>query len=369
MFELKITDVQVTILGYRYPKPVVFAHLKMDVRKIALVRILTDEGIVGIGDTDAEPTGDSVVKDIILRRFRPLLIGEDPLNIGYLWDKLHAVQRSTAREGLESFALSAVDVALWDVLGKAVNKPVSVLLGRRRDEIPAYASWSYLTPDDVVEKMERTRAEGYGGAKIRIGVDPARDIALVSAAREALGSDRDLMVDVNSGWSRADALRNAKALERFSLKWIEEPVDPRDIDAYRELRKGVATPIALGEHHNSQREFVELLKAGAGTVYQPDVRAGGISECMKIANMVNSWGFQVALHCFGSAIKYAATLQMMASIHNSYYLEWNMNECPLKTALVENPIVVEAGMVRIPDRPGIGVVLNETAVQEYTLVD
>ena len=116
-----------------------------------------------------------------------MLIGEDPLNIGYLWDKLHAVQRATAREGLESFALAAVDVALWDIIGKAVNKPVSVLLGRRRTEIPAYASWSYLTPDDVAEKMQRTRAEGYRGAKIRIGVDREKDLALVSAARGGVG--------------------------------------------------------------------------------------------------------------------------------------------------------------------------------------
>ena len=184
-----------------------------------------------------------------------------------------------------------------------------------------------------------------------------------------MGYDRDLMVDVNSGWSRVDAVRNARALEQFRLKWIEEPVDPRDVDAYRELRQAVATPIALGEHQSSQREFVELLRAGAGSMYQPDVRAGGISECMKIANMVNAWGFPVALHCFGSAIKYAATLQMMASIANSYYLEWNMNECPLKTEIVENPIVVENGMVKISDRPGIGVVLNEKAVDKYTLID
>ena len=179
--ELKITDVQVTILGYRYPKPVVFAHLKMDVRKIALVRIFTDEGIVGIGDTDAEPTGDSVVKEIILRRFRPLLIGEDPLNIGYLWDKLHAVQRATAREGLESFALAAVDVALWDIIGKAVNKPVSVLLGRRRTEIPAYASWSYLTP----MTPRRCSVKGGGLSQQRSASRTQKDLGL-SAAREAL---------------------------------------------------------------------------------------------------------------------------------------------------------------------------------------
>lgn len=366
---MRITDVRVDILGYRYSQPIVFAHLKMDVRKIVLVRIYTDEGVIGIGDTDAEPTGDSVVKNIILRRFRPLLIGEDPLNIGYLWDKLSGVQRATSRSGLESYALGAVDVALWDIAGKAANKPVAVLLGRRRSEIPAYASWSYLSQEDLADKLEQTGASGYRGAKIRIGVNPEKDRALVALAREVLGDQSDLMVDVNGGWSKVEAVRNVRRLEEFRLKWIEEPVDPRDTDAYRDLRQAVDTPIALGEHHNSEREFLELLKGDAGDVYQPDVRACGISECMKIANLANAWGFPVALHCFGSAIKYAATLQMLGSISNACFLEWNMNHCPLKTDIVEDPIVVDNGMVSIPDRPGLGVVLREDEIQKYSIAD
>ncbi|NLC53849.1 MAG: mandelate racemase/muconate lactonizing enzyme family protein [Firmicutes bacterium] len=363
---MKITDVQVDILGYRCKKPVVFSHLQILQRKIILVKIFTDEGIIGIGDVDAEPTGDSVARDIILNKYKPQLIGEDPLKIGYLWEKLINLPRAMGRLATEMYALGAVDVALWDIAGKAMNQPVASLLGKYRTEVPVYASWSYLTLEELPEKMEETLEKNFKATKIRIGVNPEIDEKLVATARNILGDECRLMVDVNSGWSRVDAERNAYLLEKYNLDWIEEPIDSSNIEGYRNLAARIRTPIAMGEHQNTRQEFRDLLLQEAADVYQPDIRAGGITECKKIVDMVNTWGFKAVPHCYGSGLKGAATLQLIGAISGPTLFELNMNEDPLRTEIIrEDVFTVKDGKIKIPEGPGLGVSLDENSVRKY----
>ena len=364
---MKITDVQASILSYTFAQPVVFAHLAMTERRIVLVRIYTDEGLFGIGDTDAEPTGDSLIKELILKNFKPLLIGENPLDIGRLWEKLCTKQRAMCRFALESYALGAVDMALWDLLGKSLNQPIAVLLGRHRTEIPAYASWSYLPPERIPEKMEQTVREGFSATKIRIGVNSQLDTRIVKAARDVLGDSIGLMVDVNSGWSKADAVQRARQLEEYQLGWIEEPIDPLDIAGYRQLRSKISTPIATGEHHYAKGQFRDLVMNECADIYQPDPRAGGISECKKIIDFVNTCGFPAVPHCYGSAIKGAATLQLIGATANTRSFELNMNADPLRTDIITDPPEVKNGIIAIPDKPGLGITLDEAQVKRYTV--
>jgi L-alanine-DL-glutamate epimerase-like enolase superfamily enzyme len=364
---MKITDVQVNILSYQFSQPVVFAHLAMTERRIVMVRIHTDEGLFGIGDTDAEPTGDSLIKELILKNLKPLLIGESPLNIGRLWEKLCARQRSMCRYALESYALGAVDIALWDLLGKILNQPIAVLLGRHRTEVPAYASWSYLPPESIPEKMEQTLREGFTATKIRIGLNNDLDMKIVRTAREVLGETVGLMVDVNAGWTKTEAVQRARRLEAYQLDWIEEPIDPLDLSGYRHLRSKIGTPIATGEHHYAKEQFRDLVLNECADIYQPDPRAGGISECRKIIDFVNTCGFVAIPHCYGSAIKGAATLQLIGAAAKTRSFELNMNADPLRTAIVTDPPEVKNGKITIPDKPGLGITLDEAQVKRHTV--
>lgn len=365
---MKIVDLRTTVLESRYDRAIAFAHMDLSRRQIVLLEILTDEGLVGLGDIDGPPAGDMAALTIVESTFKPLLVGENPLRIGALHDRMFEVLHRLGRyQSLESYVLGAVDVALWDILGKATGRPIADLLGRRRSEVGAYASLGRLPEDEVRDEVARYSDAGFAGVKIRIGFPGESGEGLVARARSELGegSACRLMADVNSGWSRAEAFRNARALECYNLTWIEEPLMPWDLAGSAELANALDTPVALGEHEIFNRFDAErILQIRAADIVQPDLRQG-LSECHRIAVLAGARNIPCVPHFFGPAIRFSAMLQLLGSIENYMLCEYPVAFDPIRFELTDPPMLAENGKVSIPEGPGLGITLVPATIARY----
>ena len=353
-----------------------------------LVEVETDDGIVGIGE--AGP-GGSVTADVIAKDLAPLLVGQDPLLIEGLWQRMFARTRQYGRRGLVMQALSGIDIALWDIAGKVAKLPVYRLLGACRDRVEAYASGGFYregkSADDLAGEAEGYRARGFKGMKMKVGrnpstqthlreligharfceVEPEEDLARVAAVRRALGPQLKLMVDVNCAWSPAIAIEMGRAMEPYKLYWIEEPVATDDIEGSASVAAALATPIAGYETELGLYGFRELIGRGAVDIVQPDLAwSGGFSECRRIAAYAQAHHRMVAPHAFASAVNLVAALHFAAAVPNGLVLEWDQNPNAIRDELLKEPLKLEKdGTVKLPERPGLGIELDRAAVERY----
>jgi L-rhamnonate dehydratase len=374
-----ITDVEALLLRQPDGVDTTIADGSQDA---LIIRVTTDEGVVGLGEVDSNPT---VVKAIIEAPpshktacgLRSLLIGQDPADIAALWRRMYRGSLYYGRRGAAVHAISGIDIALWDIAGQVQGKPIHALLGgKRRDRVPAYASTLMPAgPEEVRRIVEAQLAAGFRAVKLGwgpLGEDAEHDIALVRAARRALGDDHDLMIDIGKGWAdSADAVDRARRMAEFGLYWIEEPFMPDDYDRYQVLAQAVGTPIAAGEEESTLPDFERLVDRGCVSVVQPDVtRAGGISETMRVAAMAFGRGRRVVLHAWSTGIIKAASLHVLAAIEQAEYLEYCVQTTELNRRLVAESFPVTDGLVEIPHRPGLGIeidpdVLEECLVKEH----
>jgi L-alanine-DL-glutamate epimerase-like enolase superfamily enzyme len=297
---MKITDIRAIPLSYRCDPPYGSAGGMQSARGGLLVEVETDAGITGIGEAGV---GGGNTRHVVETQLRPMLVGEDPLLIEGLWQKMFARTRQFGRRGIVMNAISGIDIALWDIAGKVAKLPVYRLLGACRDRVEAYASGGFYQEGKSVDRLageaEGYRARGFKGMKMKIGrnpstqthlrhlagnaqlceVEPEEDIARVAAVRKALGPKAKLMVDVNCAWSPAMAIEMGRALEPSKLYWIEEPVATDDIDGSARVAAALATPIAGYETEIGLYGFRELITRGAVDIVQPDLAwTGGFSE-------------------------------------------------------------------------------------------
>lgn len=374
---MKITDVEALILR----QPAV-DNSKADGSQDALViRISTDEGITGIGEADSVP---SVVKAIVnappshsvAGGLRSLLIGEDPLDTERLWQKLYRGSIYYGRRGAVIHALSGIDIALWDLKGKALGRPVWKLLGGAyRSDVRAYAS--ALMPDTPEETTDLvTDLVGRGFTAVKLGWGPwgkdaDLDVALARAARDAAGDEVDLMFDIGLAWPDANhAIQQVKRLEEFNPYWIEEPLWPDDTAGYRKLADAVETRIACGEEDVTRWEFETLIEKTRIDVVQPDVtRVGGISESMRIVQLAEMTGTETVFHSWSTGIIKAATLQLVAACPTVNLFEYCTADTELNKRLVTETFPLTDGKVAIPEGPGLGIELDEDVVREFTVND
>lgn len=268
-----------------------------------VVEILTDNGLVGIGNAALSPQVSKQVVDLYLK---PALIGADPWDIELLWQHMYRKTMAFGRKGIGMAAISAVDIALWDILGKSAKQPVYRLLGgRTKPRIPIYASRLYSSPlDQLAAEAEHYKLEGYKAMKLRFGWGPVdgaagmrKNVDLVRTVRETVGDDIDVMADAYMGWTLDYAKRMLPLLEPFNLRWLEEPVIPDDIHGYAELRRRSSIPIAGGEHEFTLYGFRDLIEAKAVDYIQFDTnRVGGISQARKIAALAEAHSIPVVPH-------------------------------------------------------------------------
>ncbi|MBV9378951.1 MAG: mandelate racemase/muconate lactonizing enzyme family protein [Alphaproteobacteria bacterium] len=385
---MKITAIRTTPLSCGCDPPYASAAGVQGRRVGLLVEIETDAGITGIGESG---TGGGVTRAVIDRDLAPMLIGEDPLLIEGLWQKMFARTRQYGRRGVVMNAISGIDIALWDIVGKVAGLPLYRLFGACRDRVEAYASGGFYqegkSVDDLAGEAEGYRARGFKGMKMKVGrnpstqthlrhladhaqlceVEPEVDIARVAAVRRALGSQTKLMVDVNCAWSPSFAIEMGRALEPYKPYWIEEPVATDDIDGSARVAEALATPIAGYETEIGLYGFRELIIRDAVDIVQPDLAwAGGFSECRRIAALAQAHHLMVAPHAFAGAVLLAASLHFSASIPNGLALEFDQNPNGLRDELLKEPISIDSeGTVKLPERPGLGIELDRGAVERY----
>jgi D-galactarolactone cycloisomerase len=366
---MKITDVKTIRLRASIPpEGQVFSRSGVrNFRSTTLVQIETDEGVTGFGSCSGN---GALIETIIANVLKPLVLGMDPTNIDEIWEK--AYFRGGAKEfgtrGVGVVALSGVDIALWDILGKVRKVPIYQLLGGKcRDKIPVYATALYPEePANVAKKARAFAEQGFHGVKIKVGFDLAQDIRIVRAVRQELGKEFTIMTDANLGYTLELALKAAEAFSECGVFWLEEPLFIEDVEGHATLREKGRVPIAVGENLHTCSAFRDFVMSGAVDFLQPDVaRAGGISEIRKVAKLAEDHKLAVSFHTWGDGVALAASLHCSAALKVCGVMELDYTYNPLRAELLDGPLQVDKGFLIPPDKPGLGVELDPEALKKF----
>ncbi|MGA2329852.1 MAG: mandelate racemase/muconate lactonizing enzyme family protein [Bryobacteraceae bacterium] len=386
---MKITKIETHVLLIPDYDPQACSSAQDDL----IVLVHTDEGITGIGEVDTNPW---VAQSMIHARgthslglgLEEMLIGEDPINPEVLWDKMYVGSYMTGRRGLGICAMGALDIALWDIRGQAFGVPCWRFLGgARKTHITPYASLlpTGRTPaehrESLVAKAKEARRVGFRAAKVEVvvkgpyahnGVSGSDDliVELVAACREAVGPDFVMMADVCYCWTNAkEALRVLKQLERYDLFFLETPLPLDDLDGYAYLHDHSPIRIAAGELQNTRFEFLDLMDRAKVDVAQPDVgRVGGFTEARRVCDMAADRGRLIVPHCWKTGIGIAASAHLSAATAHCPYIEFLpacLSESQLRRELVIDELEMIDGQIPVPERPGLGIKVNPTALREY----
>jgi D-galactarolactone cycloisomerase len=366
---VRIDDVEVITLRFDYPSGGGFRYAGGVVtsRVTSLVRVRTDSGLVGLGAAYSHP---DLIRIIIEGNLRAHLIGEDPLQIEALWEKMYGLTRWYGRKGAAVSAIGGIDIALWDLRGKVEGQPVYRLLGGDRGVAPAYASGLFWHDDvSTLEREARDhRQRGFRRVKMRLGRSEEYDVAAVGAARRGVGADGDVMVDGSHRFSADAAERMGRVLADQRVFWFEEPFPPEDLDAYVALRPKLSVPLAAGENEFGVQGFREILRAGAVDIAQPDAcRTGGITESMRIARMAAEHGVRIAPHTWSDAVALIANAHVVAAIPHGVTVEVDQTGNPSIDELLSEPLRIEDGLLHLPDGPGLGIELNQATVDRLAV--
>jgi len=353
-----------------------------------VVRIETACGLVGYGEAKEEvgSSGNNHgLTALIKYKFGPALIGEDPRDINRLWETLYNGVRDhyalrdghvfpiLGRRGVTVSAISGIDMALWDILGKSLGAPVWRLLGGRKAErMPAYASGGWADAAGIGQQLlSYIERGGFRAVKMRVGVIDGpviKSVERVRAARAALGPDIGLMCDAHGTYTVADAKRFCRLVEDCELTWFEEPVTADDKRGLAEVRASTSVPIAVGESEFTRFDFLDIAQRGGADIFQPDLAiCGGISEAMRIGAIASAYNLRLAPHLWTGALAFAAGLHVAAASPAGWILEYSLGANPLLHELAAEKFTVHDGMLEVPDRPGLGVTVDESFVQRHTI--
>ena len=386
---MKITSVKCIPLLYPYEQPIYDALFKAAHRQALLVEIQTDEGITGIGEAASFGGPMSSTKEVIENELAPRIIGEDPFSIEKIWRKLYFQSWQHGRGGIVVCAISGIDIALWDIIGKKTNTPLYKLLGGYKNKVMAYASGGFYKRDKGVEEikdeMKSYIAQGFKAVKIKVGRNKSamnplevmpdndftysleEDLERVAAVRDAIGPDVMLLVDANAAWDKQTALRMGKEFDKLGVYLIEEPVSTDNRATSTLLSNKLSSKIGGYETEQLSFNFKSLIDNNSIDVVQPDLSwAGGITECRKIANYAYVNHKEFAPHCFSSAVLLAASLHMLCGIPNGGLLEFDRNPNGLREEIVKKPISIDKdGYVCVEELPGLGIELDYKKIQQY----
>ena len=347
-------------------------------RGSCIVEIETADGIVGWGECYGP---SAVAKAYLETQFAPRIIGRDAFDVEVIWEDLYNRIKDYGGRGMATSALSGIDIALWDIIGKSCGKPIHKLIGGAyRTEVTAYATGLYFIDmdrliEEAVEEANEFVGNGFVAIKMKIGLgSPKLDIERVAAVRKAIGDDVRLMVDANHCFTVPQAIRIGRELEKLNVEWFEEPISPEDIDGYVEVTRSLDMAVAGGENEFTRWGFRDLVVRKAMDIIQPDVcAAGGISECRKIATLASAHGVECIPHAWGSAIGLAATLHFLAALPDQPpsfrpmppLLELEQCENPFRDLLSVEPILQKGGKVQVPTGAGLGIEINRSVLDRY----
>ena len=377
---MKITGIETYVLECKLREDQFFMWAQgiFTRRVTTIVEIFTDEGITGFGE--AFGFSPKAIKAVIESTFKPFLLGETPLDTNRLWDRLYTLSRMEGQKGIAVQALSAVDIALWDIKGKLYKAPIADLLGGRyRDRVDTYPTGLFKrnVPDQtgaLIEEAVGYLQKGYRAMKLKIGYGLSEDLKKVRAIRKAVGDDVRLMVDANCAYNASEAIWLGKRVEECDLFWFEEPIPPEDLQGHIEFKQKVNIMLAAGESEFTRYGFRDLISRRAVDIIQPDLCSmGGYSEMMKIIDLAAAWDIRCIPHVWGSAVGLAANLQLQAAIPHfptSYFpeeslIEYDRSPNPLREELIEERFEMEGTKIIIPRGPGLGVTLNRKELNRY----
>ena len=361
-------------------------------RQALLVKIETDTELYGIGEAFTYGAPLPVMEHIGEEQLGSMLIGRDPSKIEEIWNTLYWRTLAHGRRSLTMGAISGIDIALWDLLGKAAHMPVSKLLGRHWDKIPSYASAGFYAPgkgiDGLQKEMEGYREQGYRDAKLKIGrnldrpgaplrymadqrcsVTVEEDYRRVEAVKEIFKDGR-VIVDTNASWDSYTALTCGRELYKLGVCWLEEPIPFEDLEGLQRISRELPQLQIIGcETQQGVKNFETMVRMDAVDILQPDIGwAGGFTECRKIGALAEASGRKISLHCFGSAVLFAASLHLAASMANTEMLESEENPNPLKDDIMKGRFEADEHMsFFVPEGDGLGIELDWEKIGQYTI--
>jgi len=370
---VRITEVETILLSYSYPPMEKWRWNGGGIEgwNVAFIRIHTDQKICGVGEVYFGGFVPELVPPFV-EDLKQHLIGEDPFRTGYLWKKINYVSKFWNRHGFGKSVIAGIDLALYDLVGKATKLPVYQLLGGLcRPHIRAYASGGCSDSVDVlVREVRRARAAGFEGYKWRL-IDSSQAAEIISALRDEAGPDFELMVDLVQGstpnpWNHATVLNVGRALEPYRPTWLEEPYPIEDKQAYRELRSRLNYSIAGGEGISSLEEAQEFLERRAVDILQPDVTiAGGLTLCQMIGTLAYASNVQIASHSWGAAGSLMGNLHFALANPSSTYMEVCQMPNPFREPLLNQPLAIHDGFIEAPVGPGLGFELTDDLLDRF----
>jgi D-galactarolactone cycloisomerase len=369
---MRITGVRATPLASPLEEKLRWGAMEVGVKGGIIVEVMTDEGFVGIGEAGFSAEYFSTVGPIINDQLGPMLIGQDPRNIASLWQQMLEATHMWGRRGIETYAVSGIDIALWDLLGKLSEQPVYRLLGAAKSRVRAYFAPSLKPTPEIVEECERAVADGFTAMKLRATADLERSVDMVARVREVVG-DAQIMVDANMLYDRRGALTLARELEQLDVAWLEEPILARSLTQYVEdhawLADKVSLPLAGGESLLTRFEYIDLLHRKVFDILQPDCTSvGGISEAKRVADLASTWNITCVPHIAcssGTGVALAAGLHMILACSNTPLVEVDAYGGPGWDGLLVSPLVVKDGYVDAFETPGLGVELADDAFSRF----
>ncbi len=358
---MKITDVQATVLKTRS----------------IFVQVYTDEGVIGIGE--CSPMNSSVIANFVNTTLRPLVVGENPLEIDKLWNKMTFRTYKLGVQGVQPEAISGIDIALWDILGKVVGLPIHTLLGGcYRDKVMMYASiggGADMTISQMVKRVESYLDQGFKAIKIRMDwgamrqdVDPKKDYEMFKAVKELIGDDIPLSFDANNGYSVSTAIAQGRKFEQIGIYHYEEPVAQYDYAGIAEVANALDVPVSAGEHEYNRWQFRDLIEQAKVDIIQPDVvKCGGISEMSKIAVLGSIYNKHFVPHQTQPTIGTVANLHICCAIPNATRPQEFTGRNPQLDELFKEPLVFEDGYIHIPKKPGLGLEIDNEKMKDLAL--
>jgi L-alanine-DL-glutamate epimerase-like enolase superfamily enzyme len=356
---MKVTDIKAFPLTVPFKKSVLSAHVPSKV--IVLVKILTDEGVTGFGEPCAAFRTAPAIASLVEHSLRPYLIGRSPLEIEEIWGEMYRGTFNFGRTGLAICAMSGIEQALWDIAGKMYGIPIYQMLGGpSKRPLKAYASlYRYNSTKDLALALEECMRVGYTAIKLH-----QSDVPSVKLAREVLGDNIDLMVDVNGAWKPYEAVEMIKKLQQYGIYWIEEPVWPGDdYEGLASVRSSIDVPIALGENEYNLFGFREIAIKKAADIIQPCVSKIGIGQAKRALTIAHAWNLAISPHCFFLGPALPASLHLSVTDPECLFMETPIS--PLEMEPFLQPLKPKSGYWELSDSPGLGIEINEEILVRY----
>ena len=362
---MKVTDMRMETYRWARTKPIRNGMYVYATASLNVIKIETDEGITGIGlgggISEAEEIGRSIANHL-----KQYVIGKDPFDNERIWDDMWQ-PKLVGRRGITTRVISAIDIALWDIKGKACNRPLYKMLGGFSDKVPVYIAGGYYEEgkglEDLAAEMEESVSMGAQAVKMKIGGAPINeDVERVRVVREAVGPDVKVMVDANCAYRYYQAIEIARKIEKYDVFWFEEPVNPDDYRGHQMVAQATSIPIATGENEYTRFGFRDLIENRCAAILQPDALImGGVTEYMKVAALAQAYDLHVAPH--GNQDVH---VHLVAAIPNGLTVEYYRGSTdPMWDKTFRETLIVEDGHLSPPDRPGLGIELNEEALAPH----